>query len=144
MKHYTLPKKTLWLWQIRATALVAILCGIVMLLPLPLTYTLIVIGVILGVGALFLFWYLPRFVKSCTINFTDGVVIVKRGVFIESIHIFPSTKLIYTQTITSPIANAFSLSALSLKAARSTVIIPEMNRLDAELLAWEIKTESNL
>lgn len=144
MKHYFLPRKTLFLWQIRAVMLFLLLTAFTLLLSLPLIYTLSVLGVILLAAIFTLFWYLPRFVKSCTINFTDGVVIIRRGVFFEKIHIFPSAKLIYTQTLTSPLANAFNLSALSLKAARSRLIIPEMNRLDAELLAWEIKTESNL
>ena len=65
---------------------------------------------------------------------SDDGVIVKRGVIIKSTHFLPFSRLIYTQTITSPIARIFRLKAITLKAARSAVLIPELTKEDADRL----------
>ncbi len=134
MKEYNLPRKTLLLWQIRAFAIGVILlsvCAYFSFTLKPFAITAVVLGVIF---ALVVFWYLPKFFKTCKIQFINGSVVIKRGVFIKNTHILPFSRLIYTQTLVTPIAKLFSLTALTLKAARSYVFIPEMNEEDAKEL----------
>ena len=44
----------------------------------------------------------------------------------------PYSKLIYTQTYTTPVAKLLGLTAVSLKAARAMIFIPEMRLNDAK------------
>ncbi len=143
MREYNLPRKTLLLWQIRAIALGFILlsvCGYFSFTLKPFAITAVVLAVIF---AIVVFWYLPKFFKTCKIQYINGSVVVKRGVFLKNTHILPFSRLIYTQTLVTPIAKAFSLTALTLKAARSYVFVPEMEKTDAEeLLALISRGES--
>ena len=59
-------------------------------------------------------------------------MIIEKGVIIKTTHIMPFTKMIYTQSITTPIAKLFGLSAVTVKAARSRIIIPEIPAKDVE------------
>lgn len=138
MKEYNLPKKTLWLWQIRgiAIAFLFILVSAYFSFDLkPFAITTAIIAVLFG---LFIFWYLPKFFKTCKIQFINGAVVIKRGVFIKNTHILPFSRLIYTQTLETPVAKLFSLTALTLKAARSYVFIPEMKKEEAQELLLAI------
>jgi len=78
------------------------------------------------------FWYIPAYFESYEILFPNGAVIIKRGVIVKTCHIMPFSRLVYVQSISTPLAKAMGLSALSLKAARSSVIIPELSVTDAE------------
>ena len=58
--------------------------------------------------------------------------VIESGVFIKITHILPYSKMIYTQTLTSPLARFFGLKAVTLKAARSQLLIPEVPEEEAE------------
>ncbi len=130
MKENLLPKKTAFLWQIRI--------GIVGLIPLTalcalsfLTCWLLLAAAVLAAAlAVLLFWYLPRYFKSYEILFPKGAVIINRGVFIKTTHIMPFSRLVYAQSFATPLAKAMGLAGLSLKAARSSIIVPELNASD--------------
>ena len=134
MKEYILPKKTLLLWQIRAVAVGFVLLGVCAYFSFTMKPFLIATAVIVLLFAGFVIWYLPKFFDSCKIQFINGSVVIKRGVFIKNTHILPFSRLIYTQTLVTPIAKFFGLTALTLKAARSHIYIPEMLKEDAEEL----------
>ena len=74
---------------------------------------------------------MPFLFKTCKVILLKQGVVVERGVFFKNTHILPFSKLIYTQSYRSPIARMLGLTAVSLKAARSRVFIPEMNEEDA-------------
>ena len=61
-------------------------------------------------------------------------MVITRGAIIKPTHIMPYSKLIYTQTFTTPLAKILGLKALSLKAARSRILVPELPEADAEIL----------
>ncbi|MGI6279174.1 MAG: PH domain-containing protein [Acutalibacteraceae bacterium] len=73
-----------------------------------------------------IFLYLPALIRTYRISYINGAVVIERGVFIKTTHIMPFSKMIYTQSITTPLAKVFGLSALVLKAARSSIFIPEI------------------
>ena len=130
-----LPKRTRILWQLRCFAIKVIMVLILMYFGpsyLFFLYTSVFLSII-GIGAIV--WYIPCFIKSYRIYCTNDSVVIKRGVIIKTTHIMPYSRLIYTQTYTTPIAKLFGLQALSLKAARTGVLIPEMAKSDAEKLS---------
>lgn len=132
MKENLLPKKTVFLWQIRigiiGLILLAAICAFVFLTPLMLLAAAPVATLL----AVFLFWYLPRYFKSYEILFPKGAVVINRGVFIKTTHIMPFSRLVYAQSFATPLAKKMGLAALSLKAARSSIIIPEFDAKDVD------------
>ena len=128
-----LPEKTLRLWQLR----IALLSGVPVLLCLWFLFWsrwLLLPALLLAALALWLIaWYLPRYFKSYDLRFPHGAVVIHRGVFIRTAHIMPFSKLIYVQSISTPLSKTMGLAALNLKAARSHLLIPEIPVQDAEL-----------
>ena len=134
MERHTLPKRTLVLWQIRVVMLTAILSALCVrynsISPV-LNDAVIVVAV---VGVLIVAVYLPLFFKSFEILFKNQAIIINYGVFIKFSHIMPYSRLIYAQSFATPLATAFKVTAVSLKAARSRVIIPEIKFSDAKYI----------
>ena len=132
MKENRLPKQTVLLWQIRIG-----LIGIILLIGIS-TFGLLTDWVLIGTAVaaailvLLIFWYLPRYFKSYEILFPKGAVVINRGVFIKTTHIMPFSRLVYAQSFATPLAKKMGLAALTLKAARSTVIIPEFDAKDID------------
>ena len=130
MKENLLPKRTVTLWQIRIGLMGLILLVSVCAFGLLTRWVLLGAAVIAVILAVFLFWYLPRYFKSYEIIFPKGAVVINRGVFIKTTHIMPFSRLVYAQSYATPLAKRMGLAALTLKAARSSIIIPELNATD--------------
>lgn len=132
MKVKKLPEKTKYLWQIRCMAFYLLLIALCAYFY-PYYKFLLLAGAVITLACIAsVLWYIPRFIGSYIIYFSKESVVIKRGVVIKTTHIMPFSRLIYTQTFTTPIAKLLGLTAVSLKAARSTLIIPEMSLEDAK------------
>lgn len=132
MKVKNLPEKTKYLWQIRCVAFYLLLIALCAYFY-PYYKFLLFAGAVITVACIVsVLWYIPKFIGSYIIYFSKESVVIKRGVIIKTTHIMPFSRLIYTQTFTTPIAKLSGLTAVSLKAARSTLIIPEMSLEDAK------------
>lgn len=127
-----LPKKTLDLWKIRLTIGVLLFFGLFSYFCHGYGWFLIATLVIICLYELAFFWYLPSLFKTYQIKYINGAVVIESGVFIKITHIMPYSKMIYTQTLTSPLARFFGLKAVTLKAARSQILIPEVPEEAAE------------
>ena len=127
-----LPKKTLDLWKIRLTIGVLLFFGLFSYFCHGYGWFLIATLVIICLYELAFFWYLPSLFKTYQIKYINGAVVIESGVFIKITHIMPYSKMIYIQTLTSPLARFFGLKAVTLKAARSQILIPEVPEEAAE------------
>ena len=132
MKENRLPKQTVLLWQIRIGLIGIILLIGISAFGLLTDWVLIGTAVAAAILVFLLFWYLPRYFKSYEILFPKGAVVINRGVFIKTTHIMPFCRLVYAQSFATPLAKKMGLAALTLKAARSTVIIPEFDAKDID------------
>lgn len=132
MKENRLPKQTVLLWQIRIGLIGIILLIGISAFGLLTDWVLIGTAVAAAILVFLLFWYLPRYFKSYEILFPKGAVVINRGVFIKTTHIMPFSRLVYAQSFATPLAKKMGLAALTLKAARSTVIIPEFDAKDID------------
>lgn len=132
MKENLLPKITVTLWQIRIGFIGIILLIFVCAFGLLTRWVLLGAAVVAVILAVFLFCYLPRYFKSYEILFPKGAIVINRGVFIKTTHIMPFSRLVYAQSFATPLAKKMGLAALTLKAARSTVIIPEFDAKDID------------
>ena len=134
MKVKNLPEKTKYLWQIRCIAFYLLLIALCAYFY-PYYKFLLFAGAVITVACIVtVLWYIPRFIGSYIIYFSKESVVIKRGVVIKTTHIMPFSRLIYTQTFTTPTAKLLGLTAVTLKAARSRLIIPEMSLEDAKLM----------
>ncbi len=127
-----LPKATLLLWQIRTAVINIIVLAICLYFRTGTIWPLRLYGVFTVFCLLFIFFYLPRYIKGYKIRLVSDSVIIESGVIVKSTHIMPYSRLIYTQSFTSPLAKKFGLTAISLKAARSLIFVPELEKKDAE------------
>ncbi|MBR2489603.1 MAG: hypothetical protein IKB45_03945 [Clostridia bacterium] len=132
MKEYTLPRKTFLLWCIRVTFISILVFGGFMFLRRYSEFFRYLAIAVPFLYAVILIFYLPALFKSCKISFINGAVIIKRGVFINNCHILPFTRMIYAQTIKTPLSRLFKLKAITLKAARSRIFVPELSNEDAK------------
>lgn len=132
MTSEKLPKRTKYLWQLRSVCIYFVIIALCAYFYPYYKFLLFAGAIITAVCLVTVLWYIPCFMKSFRIIYSDESIIIKRGVIIKTTHIMPYSRLIYTQTFTTPIAKLLKLTAISLKAARSTVVIPEMWLDDAK------------
>ena len=148
MKQRILPKRTLVLWQIRVVMLTALLIAACLWFKDILPFLDIAVWVLAALGLGVVCWYLPTFFKGYEMLFQNEAVIINYGVFIKISHIMPYSRLIYAQTFATPLARLMGVTALSLKAARSRVIIPEVLLSEAtkvlDSLTGEVVYEKDL
>lgn len=135
MSEQRLPSKTLILWQIRVVIIEIIILGILTRYFHTFSWFSPLIIALIILFSIALIWYVPALLKAYTIKYVNGAVVIESGVFIKVTHIMPFSKMIYTQSITTPIARFLGLSAVVLKAARSRLIIPELTAEDVEEFA---------
>ena len=141
MIENTLPKKALLLWRIRIFLLGIFLFAICLYFCTTFRWA-VSVATVIGLLVLFmLFWYLPRFINSYKITIQESAVVIKSGVLIKSIHVMPFSRMIYTQTFTTPLAKKMGLTAVTLKAARSRIFLPEMTKEDAKAFIHAIGGE---
>ncbi|MBQ2286837.1 MAG: hypothetical protein II252_06035 [Clostridia bacterium] len=132
MNESSLPKKTKLLWQIRIAAIGFIPIAVMFALSSVSLWFTAAGAVFIVLFAAAVFWYVPAFYESYSVSFSNGAIIVNRGVIIKTCHIMPFSRLVYVQSISTPLAKTMGLSALSLKAARSSVLIPELAAADTQ------------
>lgn len=132
LKEYHVSKKALTLWRLRACIIGLIL--ILTSIMLTMRYRWLIFADILIFILIFIavFWYLPKLFNSCSCKIVNNTVILKIGVFFKTTHVFPLLRLIYSQTITTPLSKILGVTCVSLKAARNRVFIPELSVKDAE------------
>lgn len=136
-----LPKRTLLLWQIRVVMLTTLLVGICFYYKNAVPFVLQTALIIAIIGIATVVFYLPTFIKGYEIIFGNESVIINYGVFIKFSHVMPYSRLIYAQTFATPLARIFGVTALSLKAARSRVIVPEILLSDAQKIMDSLSRE---
>lgn len=126
MKEFKLPKRTLLLWQIRITLLWILLSLVFYLFSFKFETFLIILAVIAILSLLAIFLYLPKYFSIFRIKCLKDAVVVENGIFVKRCHILPFSRLIYSQTLNTPLSKAFGVTAVTMKAARSFIFIPEM------------------
>jgi len=134
MKLKKLPQKTKYLWQIRCIVFYLFIIALCAYFYPYYKFLLIAGAIITALCVVTVLWYIPKFIGSYIIIFSQESIVIKRGVIVKTTHIMPFSRLIYSQTFTTPTAKLLGLTAVSLKAARSSLVIPEMSLEDAKLL----------
>ena len=134
LKENTLPKKTTLLWQIRIIIITFILVAACLYFE-PLFSFLKIFAIVIGIiGIILAFLYLPFFFKSYKIILSNDAVIVKFGIIVKIEHIMPYKRMIYAQSFETPLARIFGIAAVRLKAARSYLLVAEIEKEAAQTI----------
>lgn len=121
-----LPKRTLLLWQIRLLLVGILLAAACLVLSNVFEILSLVALILFIVVVLIVLAYLPAFFKGYEIQLKEDAIIINYGVFVKISHIMPYSRLIYAQSFATPLARIMKVATLTLKAARSIIIIPEI------------------
>lgn len=140
---FHLPKKTRFLWQLRVIIAFILLCGIVAFFSRYTLWFLLPAAIIAALGLLAAFVYIPFYFKSFTITVDDNSICVSKGVFIKTSQIMPFPRLVFAQTVTTPLASLMRLKCVLLKAARGFMLIPEIENINAEYLLDNLRIKPN-
>lgn len=132
MKENTLPKKTTILWQIRVIVVTFILASLCLYFVPFFSFLKVAAIVIAVLGVLIAFLYLPFFFKTYKIILSNDAVIVKFGIIIKLEHIMPYKRMIYAQSFETPMARIMGVTAVRLKAARSYLLVAEIEKESAQ------------
>lgn len=130
MKTNALPEKTITLWQIRIAVIAVIPVAVLASLSFLTLWMLLAAAVTAVVFLVLIFWYIPALLHSYEILFPSGAIVIKCGVFLKTTHIMPFSRMACANSLATPLARRMRLSALTLKAARSRIIIPELDQKD--------------
>lgn len=136
---YKLPKRTLFLWQIRCFAAAAAVIVLLMWFALPIKILLAVAAALLGVTAALSCFYLPVFFDSFSLTVYADCLSVRQGVLLKTERIFPKKRMIYAEQRKTPLAAAFSLSSLCLRATKGILLTPELDAADAAAILEAMK-----
>ncbi len=139
--NYKLEKRTLLLWRIRIGAAALAAALLFALLSVYTAYFYVPAAAFVLLGAAIIFWYLPAFFKGFNLFVGENAVMVTRGVFIKTSHIMPFKRLVFAGGYSTPIARIMGLKGITLRAARATVIIPEIEASAADRLIFDIGGE---
>ncbi len=143
MREFKPHKKTLLLWQIRIALIWITLSAVCNIFLGEAEFFPAIISIISALFVVIDFLYLPKYFSVCKIKCLKQAVVVEKGVIFKYCHILPFSRLIFSQTINTPLSKAFGLTALTLKAARSYVFIPELKQSEAnEILEILVKGDT--
>lgn len=140
---FNLPHKTKTIWQIRFVFVISFLCFFILLFGHNHYWIVLISAIIAIVGLLLTFIYLPVYFKSYKITVDEGFISVSKGVIFRSINIMPYPRLIFAQSITTPLSSLFKMKIILLKAARGWLFIPEIEDLSAEFLLEQMRIRKN-
>lgn len=125
-----IPRKTVILWEIRILLIFVVLWGI---MGVFIEYSAVMTLIFACVYAVFAI-YTPFYLKSFEVCSSEKSIEIKSGIIIKVNHIMPTPRLIYGETLTTPVAAMLGVSAVCLKAARGWVIVPEIEKTKAQSL----------
>lgn len=134
MQENKLPKTTTLLWQVRTILVSLGLAALLYYFSFHFLFLQIAVIVVVVIGLLIAFLYLPFFFKTYKIILSNDAVIVKYGIFIKVDHIMPYKRMIYAQSFQTPLARLMHISAVRLKAARSYLLVAEIDQDSAQAI----------
>lgn len=141
MQNKQFPLKTLILWQLRFLLVGLILVGACLYFATMLKILNIIALILAIIIFVIIFLYLPVFFKGYKIQLEGEAIIINYGLIVKITHIMPYSRLIYAQSFATPLARMFGMTMITLKAARSWVVIPEINKADATVITDYLSSE---
>lgn len=141
MGKYVLPKRTLILWQLRGVIISLVLIWIARWILGPYFWNTLYFKIPLVLSLVAILLYIPLYFISYKIEVKNSAIIIRRGVIVKTIHIMPFSRLLYAQSFASPLARVMKMAAITLKATRSYVIIPEITTDEVEAVIKSLVSE---
>lgn len=131
MKEFVLSQKTPFLYILRMvlaeTCIILLLNSVNTPFLKEIIYLSLILLILLSVYAVF-------YCKSVKVLLYGEVIVIKKGILIRREHVLPLKKQVYTLSLQTPLAKFLGVTAISFKAVRKTVFIPELDSFDAQRL----------
>lgn len=108
----------------------AFICGIISVFSL--LAALITGAVVLAVFLFFWVWYLPRFVRSCSVILSDTSLAVTRGVFLRRKYVMPDSRTVYAERVRTPLGRLFGLETVNIHLVKRILIFDGLEKADAD------------
>lgn len=140
---FTLPQKTKTIWQIRIVFALSFLCFLIALFGHNYSWILLLLVPITVMGLLITFVYLPFYFKSYKITVNEEFISISKGVIFKAVYIMPYPRLIFAQSVTTPLSSLFKMKIILLKAARGWIFVPEIENTSAEFLLCHVRNGKN-
>lgn len=137
--EYRVSKKSVLIWQIRATLLLAIagiLSGAIGIFSSFLFYFLLVC--FFTAYLFFVLWYLPKSQKSLRIFLSEQRLLIRHGVFICKADHFECTHIIYTEVSRTPLQRMFGTCTITLHTAGAQKSLHNLSKNTGFLLRREL------
>lgn len=131
MKEFVLSQKTPFLYILRM--IFAEACAIMLLNLVNAPFLKEIFCVLLFLLVL-ISVYTAFYCKSVRILVFRDVIVIKKGILIRREHVLPFKKQVYTLSVQTPLAKLLRLKAISFKAVRKTVFLPELDVGEAQRL----------
>ena len=139
---FELDKKVLLYWRFTVAVLFATVFSTLVLTLSNYFYVCIVAcGVILALGLIVLFWYLPRLWCSETVLVEKGRIVCRKGIIIKREYVYPKARLIYLQRIKPPIAGCFGLEMIIIKGVGHSLILPPMTHHQSVIFRQAVQSD---
>ena len=130
---FTLPRKTEMLWQMRCVFVIAFLCFLATSF-LPVIFKTVVLILLLGFGAFFVFVYIPMFFKSYTITICKKNIVVNKGFIIKTRILLSKERITVIKSLSTPTTMLLKLRTIIIKTPRYTLLIPAIDKKRALIL----------
>lgn len=133
-KEKKLPKNTLRLWQIRIGTLGVLLTALLSVSAVFTKWMFLAAFITALLFIVCVFIFLPLYIDSYKISFDDTSISVSYGIIFRTTFVMPYPRMVYIKLFATPLTKALRLSGVVLKAARGSLIVPEIEEADALLL----------
>lgn len=139
---FILPKKTRVLWQLRFAVAFIFVC-IIIFVTAPLNiWVLLVVALTFIFSVFFVFIYVPTFIKNYKMIIYNDCLCINKGVFIKTLIIVPSIRLVVVKNVATPIMALLKLRLVLIKASKGWIIVPELETNATKRLLGVIRGES--
>lgn len=138
---FTLPQKTIRLWQVQSVLVIAFLCFIIFWIRMScVLYLSLILFALLG-ALLFVLLYIPLYCKSYKFITTEKHITVIKGVLFKNVVVVPFTRIVAVKTLSTPILLLLKLKFIVIKTARTTLWAPPIDIMQSQCLFERIKNE---
>lgn len=124
---FTLPRKTMMLWQIQAVFVIAFLCLLIFSF-VPVNYRNALLLVLFVLGGITVLVYLPILFKNYKITLNQKSLVINKGFIFKSSIIILKERITVIKYVSTPIRSFLKLKIIIIKTPGDLLIIPAVDQ----------------
>ena len=124
---FTLPRKTMMLWQIQAVFVIAFLCLLIFSF-VPVNYRNALLLVLFVLGGITVLVYLPILFKNYKITLNQKSLVINKGFIFKSSIFILKERITVIKYVSTPIRSFLKLKIIIIKTPGDLLIIPAVDQ----------------